>query len=90
MLNLGTMCTEEVVIKDNAADYFQQLLIEQVEWRPKIDGLSFESIEPHEVSWLERPFEENEIHKVMSVMVKDNIRSRRFLYWFLPIMLGRG
>lgn len=36
-------------------------------------GLVFESIEPQEVFWLERPFEEMEVHGVVRRMVKDKL-----------------
>lgn len=47
--------------RELAADHFHQLLIEQVGWQQNLDGLGLESIEPQDVSWLDRHFEENEI-----------------------------
>jgi hypothetical protein len=41
-------------------------------WRPKLDGLSFDSIDMEEASWLEHPFEEREVLEVMKCMDIDN------------------
>lgn len=47
------------------------MLTKQEGWRPKQNGLGFESIEPHNVSLLERPSEESEVHGMVRKMVKD-------------------
>jgi hypothetical protein len=36
-----------------------------------VDGISFDSILEYEASWLERAFEEEEVRKVVSAMVRD-------------------
>lgn len=51
ILNIdGVACTEAHVIQKHVANFLQHLLIEQEGWRPKLDGLVFESIEPQHVS----------------------------------------
>lgn len=56
------------MICEHVVDFFET---EQDGWRPMLDGLGFESIEPHDGSWLERPFEEVEAHDVVRRIVKD-------------------
>lgn len=40
-------------------------------WWPKLNRLGFESIELQDISWLERPFEEMEVHSLVKSMVKN-------------------
>jgi len=37
---------------------FYRLFTEQFYWRPKMDGIAFDSIEEEEASWLEQPYKE--------------------------------
>lgn len=53
----GVAYTEASVIQDRV-NFFEHLLTEQKGCWPKLEMLVFESMEPHDVSWLERPFEE--------------------------------
>lgn len=72
MLNIDVVaCTEAPVIQEHVANFFKHLLTEQEGWRPKLDGLVFESIEPQDVFWLEKPFEEMEVHGVVRGIRKD-------------------
>ncbi|KAF5472901.1 hypothetical protein F2P56_009564 [Juglans regia] len=41
----GMECRDEEVIKYHVTDVFEKLLTEQVEWRPTLDGLVFDTIE---------------------------------------------
>lgn len=45
------------MIQDHV-NFFEHLFTKQEGWQPKLEGLVFESIEPHDVSSLKRPFEE--------------------------------
>lgn len=73
MLNKdGVMCTEASVIREYVADFSEQLLTVQVGWQPKLDRLAIESIEPQDISWSKRPFEESKICKVVRRMVKES------------------
>lgn len=58
------------MIQDHV-NFFEHLFTKQEGWQPKLEGLVFESIEPHDVSSLKRPFEEMEFHGVVRRMVKD-------------------
>ncbi|KAF5451980.1 hypothetical protein F2P56_027028, partial [Juglans regia] len=53
-------------LESHIAHYYETLLTEPVIWRPKLDDLPFEAIDPQLVSVLERPFVEDEIFKVIS------------------------
>lgn len=70
------VCIEAPVITEHFIGFFEYLLKkEQVGWRPKLNGLAFQSIEQQRVSWLERPFEETEFPSVVRRMVKDKTPS---------------
>lgn len=59
MLNIdGFVSIEFIVIKKPVVGFFEQLLTEQVMWRLKLNGLTFETILQQNVTWLERPFNE--------------------------------
>lgn len=47
MLNIdGVAGLEALVIHDHFVDFFENLFFEQAGWRPKLDGLVFDFIEP--------------------------------------------
>lgn len=70
MLNIDGMdCLEAHVIRDHVLDFVEHLLSKQVGCITKLDRLGFESIEPHNASWLKRPFEEMKVHDVVRKMV---------------------
>lgn len=50
------------------------LLLEQANWRPNLDGLAFDSLDPQSARWLEWPSGEDEIHNVIRRMAKDKAR----------------
>uniref|UniRef100_A0A2N9HC79 Reverse transcriptase domain-containing protein n=1 Tax=Fagus sylvatica TaxID=28930 RepID=A0A2N9HC79_FAGSY len=62
---------DQDAIKAEISGFYQQLYIEDTTCRPLLDGLAFSPISPAEASWLERPFEEEEIFKVISNMNGD-------------------
>lgn len=67
----GVMCLEVSKIRYHVMDFYENLFFEQVGWRPKLNGLSFESIDQQNTSWIERPFEEVKVLGVMRNVVKD-------------------
>ena len=67
----GVLSTDQDAIKAEISGFYQQLYIEDTTCRPLLDGLAFFSISPAEASWLERPFEEEEICKLVSNMNGD-------------------
>jgi hypothetical protein len=45
------------ILRDHVVQFYNQLYSEQFTLRPKLDGLSFNSIGVEDVMWLERAFE---------------------------------
>ncbi|XP_042944840.1 uncharacterized protein LOC122278723 [Carya illinoinensis] len=58
-------------LENHIVDYYETLLTELTEWRPKLDALSFDAIDFQNASVLERPFDDDEIYKVIVGMTKD-------------------
>jgi hypothetical protein len=67
----GVLSTDQDAIRAEISGFYQHLYIEDITCRPFLDGLPFSSISSEEASWLERPFEEEEISKVVSNMNGD-------------------
>jgi hypothetical protein len=67
----GAMSTDSVEIKDHIINYYDSLYTEQSSWRPRVDGISFSSIDADECIWLERVFEEQEVWEVVQEMNGD-------------------
>ena len=42
--------------KEGVVNAFQNLLIENGDWRPSCDGLAFSELEENETAWLDMPF----------------------------------
>lgn len=51
--------------------YYEKLFKEEYSWRPKLDGLNFDSIDESSASWLEREFDDEEILNVVLGIAKD-------------------
>jgi len=71
----GAMSTDPMEIKEHIVNYYNTLYTEQSSWRPRVDGLSFSSIDADECIWLERVFEEQEVWEVMREMNGDKASS---------------
>jgi hypothetical protein len=67
----GAMSIDPVVIKDHIVNYYDTLYTEQSLWRPRVDGISFSSIDADGCLWLERGFEEQEVWEVVREMNED-------------------
>jgi hypothetical protein len=67
----GKLSSDLVAIKAQIIEFYKTLYTEDSGCRPLVDGLHFSSISSDEVCWLERPFEEEEIFKVVSNMNGD-------------------
>jgi hypothetical protein len=52
------MSSDLVEIKEHIVNYYDKLYTEQSTWRPRVDELSFSSIDAEERIWLERDIEE--------------------------------
>jgi len=61
----GQLTEDRTVIKDHIVEFYAKLYSEQYQWRPKVDDLSFSSIDEEDRLWLEREFEEDEIWAVI-------------------------
>jgi hypothetical protein len=57
----GARSTNPVEIKDHIVNYYDTLYIEQSSWRPRVDEISFSSIDADECLWLECVFKEQEV-----------------------------
>lgn len=62
-------------IRDHIVNYYENLLLEQFSWRPRLDTLTFNTIGPRVKAWLERPFDEMEVQKVLKSVVRDKAPS---------------
>ncbi|XP_042950267.1 uncharacterized protein LOC122282377 [Carya illinoinensis] len=71
----GADCKDVQVINNHVVSFFEQLLSEQEGWRPKLEGLAFDSIRPLEANRLERSFEEEDVLEVVRKMAKDKALS---------------
>jgi hypothetical protein len=60
------MSSNSTEIKEHIVQFYNKLYYEQIIWRPKVDGLSFLSIDADESIWLERDFEEQEAWEAVS------------------------
>jgi hypothetical protein len=79
----GTISTNRAKISERIAQFYKMLYTKQFIWRPLLDGLSFDSIDEVEASWLERNFEEKEVMEVVKAMNGDKTRgSDDFMTFF--------
>lgn len=67
----GAVSSHQTIIRNHIEQFYLHLLSEEHNWRPKVDGLTFFVIDQHSVGWLERPFIENAVHKVIRGMSSD-------------------
>lgn len=67
----GVLSSDTVAIKDHIVNYYDSLYTEQTSWRPRVDGISFSSIDVDVCLWLERGFEEQEVWEVVREMNGD-------------------
>jgi hypothetical protein len=54
----GATSKNPVEIQEHTVHYYNNLYFEHCSWRPRVDGLSFLSIDVDDSIWLEREFEE--------------------------------
>jgi len=67
----GALSFDPVEIKDHIVNYYDSLYTKQTSRRPRVDGISFSSIDADECLWLERGFEEQEVWEVVREMNGD-------------------
>ena len=51
--------------------FYNWLYSKHSNWRPKFDGISFNSIGVHEGPWMERAFEESDVLEVVRDLNSD-------------------
>jgi hypothetical protein len=64
----GLVSFDQTVIRDHIVQFYDRLFSVQFNWRPKLNGLAFDSIDEEDASWLERLFEESEVLEVVKGM----------------------
>jgi hypothetical protein len=71
----GSVTSEQEMIKDSISQYYKKLFSETAPRRPKLDGLAFPGLDPLDVGWLERPFQEEEVLQALHSMDEDKASS---------------
>jgi hypothetical protein len=84
----GAMSNNSLEIKEHIVYYYNKLYTEQSTWRPRVDGLSFSSIDAKEGIWLEGEFEEQEVWEVVRNLKVDKASgpdgsTMAFFFFFL-------
>jgi hypothetical protein len=59
------------MISENVLQCYTYLYLKQFSCRPKMDGLTFNSVDDDEALWLERTFEESEVLDVVKALNGD-------------------
>ena len=59
------LSSDPAAIADCISQFYRQLYVEEVAHKPVLDGVDFSSILVKDASWLDRPFEEEEVFKVI-------------------------
>ena len=67
----GSVSSDQSVIREHAAHFYETLFEEQYSWRPSLDNLAFDSLAEDEASSLELPFLEREVFEVVKGMNRD-------------------
>lgn len=62
-------------VNGSVFQFYESLFSEQYNWRPRLDGLAFNSLATEEASRLELPFEEREVLEVVKAMNRDKTPS---------------
>ncbi|KAF8390326.1 hypothetical protein HHK36_024851 [Tetracentron sinense] len=57
----GERKSDPKAIEDSVIEFYKDLYSEKVSWRPKVDGLPFDSVSQAQSEELERPFQEEEV-----------------------------
>jgi hypothetical protein len=70
----GALYKNPMKIKEqHIVHFYNNLYFEQCSWRPRVDCLSFLSIDANESTWLERELEENEMWDVVRDLNGDKV-----------------
>jgi hypothetical protein len=71
----GSLSLDSTEIREHIVQFYIETYSKQYNWRPKLDGLSFNSIGDDEGSWLEREFEESDVYEVVRTLNGDKAPS---------------
>ena len=72
MIN-GEMSSDKEAISTSITQFYQDLYLEGVSRRPLLDGLEFSMISNEDSDWLGRPFEEEEVLRVIQRFNGDKV-----------------
>ena len=61
------LSSDQAAIADCISQFYRQLDFEEEAHRPILDDVDFSSISVEDASWLDRPFEEEEVFEVIHV-----------------------
>jgi len=67
----GSVTSDQLAIRDHIVHFYESLFSEQYNWRPKLDGIAFNSLSLEEAAQLELPFREREVLVVVKSMNRD-------------------
>jgi hypothetical protein len=85
----GLVSSNHYEIREHIVLFYNRLFTDQFSWRPKLDGLAFDSIDVEDSTWLERPFEEIEVLEVVKGKHRDKASDPNgFYYGFLSSVVG--
>ena len=62
----GELTSDPTAIADCISQFYRQLYFEDVAYRPVLNDVNFSSISMEYASWLDRPFEEEEVFGVIN------------------------
>ena len=69
----GVLSSDPAAIADCISQFYKQLYLENVANRPVLDDVEFASISVEDASWLDRPFEEEEVFEVINDFNGDKV-----------------
>jgi hypothetical protein len=69
----GLVSSDQYEIREHIVLFYNIFFTEQFIWWPKLDILTFDSIDTEESTWLERLFEETEVLEVAKGMNNNKV-----------------
>ena len=71
LMVVGELSTDQGIIEGCITQFFRQLYSEKVVHRPILDEVAFSSISEEDATWLDRPFDEDEVFGVVNEFKGD-------------------
>lgn len=75
-------------MKNHVVEFFMDLYKDPRITKPKLDGVSFKSLTGSQRDWLKRPFEEEEVKKVVWSIEDDNLQVQMDSLWHFTKLVG--